>query len=466
VNASAPELGRPRPVGKIGFDRKSLDAIAEEILREGGPRVIRLRDAKGRSVVFVARHADVREVLTDEARFRVSHYTRLYGSIAPPGERLLMHEEDDQRRLRYEILQAAVAETPWFDPDGAALPKLAETTVADLLATFSARRSPSFDAIGEYAYLAPYLVGTRVLGLAGPTRAGLFERLVCFLKSFPDGRRFTPETTPYLTQFVWSQLVFGHLFGNFDNGVFLLRLVARLSAHRLLDHIGRQLPMVAEDDDPAHRSLFSALLSKPVRERFEARCEGRYEDHVAALMLELMGTMQAVPGMAFTTILQDWQERDVSFEEALAPLAAVDARLFVMETLRMSPPARFLLRNATPGAKVAGVELGDNEYVCALLANATMNPDEVMTPNEILPRDRQVYLHFGPLDGPHRCFGRHVAPIILGAMFQGLKSLSHLRAGQIKGNGFPDRMTAAFSPQPRPQPREPDETERLMGVAA
>jgi hypothetical protein len=416
--------------------------------------------------VFVARHDDVREVLTDEARFSVCHYTILYSSIAPPGERLLMHEDDCQRRLRYEILEAAVGLTPWFDRDGIALTGLVQKTVTDLLDTFTARSSPSFDAIGEYAYFVPYLVGSRVLGLAGPSRAGLFERLVCFLKSFPEGRRFTPETTPYLAQFVWSQLIFGHLFGNFDNGNLLLRLVARLSETRLLNHIRRQLPTVAEDDDPAHRSLFSALLSKPVRDQFEGRCKGRYEQHVAALMLELMGTMQAVPGMAFTTILQDWQDRGVSFEDGLAPLGAVDARLFVMERLRMSPPARFLLRNATPGATVAGVALGKNEYVCALLANATMDPNQLKAPDEILPRNWQVYLHFGPLDGPHRCFGRHIAPIILGAMFRGLKSLAHLRAGPIKGNGVPDRMMVTFSPQARPQRREPDQTERLMGVAS
>jgi cytochrome P450 len=454
VNSPPPtELVSEETASKVPVDDSAkLDGYADRILKAGGPRAIRVRETSPfitrTSVVFFARHEDAVELLTDENRFSVKHYTAAYDAIAPRGARLLMHQPDEGRTERYAILRSAAAQTPWFQPDTAALRAVAANCVGDLLAAFRSRESRQFDVIGDYGYFVPYLVGLRFLGLPGPQSWDLFARLACLIKNPPQGRRFTPETAPFRTQFIWSQLIFAQLFTDFENRDVFLRFAARYTEARLRAHIRDRL-QYSQYREPrrADQTLLSALLSAEVRTLYSQVSDDRYAEHVLSLMLELMGTAQTIPGLAFGGIIKRWDDENLGFEAELRDFTAARSDAFVDESLRLSPPARYLLRTALEDTAVGGVAIRKGEYVCALVAKAATDPRVIKDGVGMdLARSQAIYLHFGPEGGPHRCFGWHVARVLLGEMFAGLKTLPGLERIEKVTGKVPERQIVRFAP--------------------
>jgi cytochrome P450 len=437
---------------KVPLDESATDTYADRILHSEGPRAIRVQETgsfiKRTSVVFFARHEDAVTILTDEDRFSVKHYTAAYDAIAPRGARLLMHQPDEGRKERYAILCSAAQQTPWFQPDSEALRVVAADCVGDLLAAFRGRESRQFDIIGDYGYFVPYLVGLRVLGLPGPQSWDLFAWLACLFKNPPKGRKFTPETRPFRTQFMWSQLVFAQLFTDFENRDLPLRFFARYTETRLRAHIRHRL-QYSEYQEPrrADQSLLSALLSTDVRQLYGQVGDDRYAEHVLSLMLELMGTAQTIPGLAFGGIIKRWDDENLGFEAELQDLTSENSVAFVDESLRLSPPARYLLRTALEDTSVGGVAIRKGEYVCALVAKAATDPRVIKGDTGMdLARSQAIYLHFGPEGGPHRCFGWRVARVLLGEMFVGLKTLPGLERTESVIGKVPERQIVRFAP--------------------
>jgi cytochrome P450 len=475
---SLPKADQPgeRTVGKVAFDPPILDGYATEILSGGKTRSIRVseRAARGVRVTFVAQPQDVTAALSNEAVFSVGHYTRLYAAIAPPGKRLLMHEPDSERTLRYEILRAAAAETAWFKPNAKPLRDEAKRCVGDLIQAFRARPTRTFDLITEFGSFAPYLLGCRILGLPGPRRWGLFPRLFCFLKGGFRVRPFRPETGAFLTQLTWSQLVFGQLFGNFERRNPVFNLLAPYAAKKLRAHIAGRLQAWAAGEGAQDASLLSVLCSDGFRKRWRDRLTPEaYDEEVLSLMLELMGTIQAIPGQAFATIVKRWiggaGGLETGLADGLADMAHVDLDSFVMESLRLSPPAPYLLRRVVADGGCGDAAVAAGEYVCALAAHAGRDPASVPDPGEIRAgRPAEVYFHFGPEGGPHQCFGRYVARTLLGEMFVGLAALPGLKAvDKMRGLKIDDRLEVRFDKgPPRPAGPPPDATQRLAGIAA
>ena len=359
-----------------------------------------------------------------------------------------MHQPDEGRKERYAILCSAAQQTPWFQPDSEALRVVAANCVGDLLAAFRARESRQFDIIGDYGYFVPYLVGLRVLGLPGPQSWDLFARLACLFKNPPQGRKFTPETGPFRTQFMWSQLVFAQLFTDFENRDLPLRFFARYTEARLRAHIRHRL-QYSEYQEPhrADQSLLSALLSTDVRQLYGKVGDDRYAEHVLSLMLELMGTAQTIPGLAFGGIIKRWDDENLGFEAELQDLTSENSVAFVDESLRLSPPARYLLRTALEDTSIGGVAIRKGEYVCALVAKAATDPRVIKGDTGMdLVRSQAIYLHFGPEGGPHRCFGWHVARVLLGEMFLGLKTLPGLERTESVIGKVPERQIVRFAP--------------------
>lgn len=190
LETAAPLQGASvRQVNKISFDQSVLDGYADFIFAPGGPRAIRVVEVGGQarpiSMVVVARHEDVTTVLTNESVFSLSHYAELFSAISPPGSCLYMHSPSPERTQRGEILKAATARTPWFQPDGVAIRQLARKTIDGVLKSYRARATPAFDIIGEYGYFAPYKIACSALGLPGPRRHGPLEWLFTEAKCFP-----------------------------------------------------------------------------------------------------------------------------------------------------------------------------------------------------------------------------------------------------------------------------------------
>ncbi|HEY7901269.1 MAG TPA: hypothetical protein VIC25_08805 [Caulobacteraceae bacterium] len=429
-----------------------LGRIGEEIL-ETGVGAIRYRETSGRSprsVVFVARHHDVVQVLTDEETFSVCHYDTLYSAIAPEvgGHRacFLMRVPGAERTERKAILDAAKAATPWWDVDPRDRRRTARACVATLLAAFAARKRHRFDLIGEFGFFAPYLIANRIFGLPGPRQFRILPRLICLANSLPLGRTFGRDDGPALTQLVWSELVLGQLFVNFEDRNPVLRWLARRGLAALRRHIkvrvASPLPF-----PPGEPTLLSALLSPEVSSRFERRCVTPYGEHVVSLMIELVGTAMVVPGQAFTAVVNRWLEAGVGFGD-LKLMADTDVDDFVDEQLRLAPPADHLLRNALHDTELGGLTVKQDEYVCALVGAAGK---DVCDANRLVcGRPQEDYVHFGPNAGPHHCFGRPIAHAMLAEMFIGLRGLPNLTAqqGAITDLGhqgiIPGRLKVSF----------------------
>jgi cytochrome P450 len=416
-------------VPKLSFDADTLRAYAAQ-MRQGGRRAMRVREtgaSPNRSVVVVAGHQDAADVLTDEAAFSVCHYARLFGAISPQAGYLLMRDESPERTLRYAILDKAKLQTPWWDADPTVIrPEtrdLARGVVGRLVDGFRRREAPAFDVLGEFGAFAPYLIACEVFGLPGPDGGDPFAWLATQLMTLPKLRPFTAQTRPYFTQALWSQMVLGQLFANFENREAVIRLLARWSARRFRAHIGERLARPAPQVDPARRDLLGALGL--VRPQFPEVSDGAYETHVVYLLLELVGTALAVPATAFTSLI-DAEVARTGGPLRFDGLTRDNADAYLDEALRLAGPTGHLLRTAARTMTFADMQIEQGEYVCAVVAEAER---DVPAGDQLTPgRPQSAYMHFGPERGPHRCFGRPIALPMLGEMLLGLQSLPGLKA--------------------------------------
>jgi cytochrome P450 len=447
-------------VQKLSFDAGTLSGYAAQ-MRERGRRAVRVREtgqAPNRAVVFVAGRQDAADVLTDEDAFSVCHYARLFGAVSPQGAYLLMRDESPERTLRYEILERAKLQTPWWDADPQvirpALRELARGVVESLMDAFRRRETPAFDVLGEFGAFAPYLVACEVFGLPGPQGCDPFAWLATQAMTLPKFRPFTAQTGPYLTQALWSQMVLGQLFADFENREAAIRLLAGASARRFLRHIRATLARPAPGVDPARRDLLSAL--RLVRPQFPQVSDAAYETHVLYLLLELVGTALAVPAAAFTSLI-DAEVARTGGPLRFDGLMRDNADAYVDEALRLAGATGHLLRTATRTMAFADVQIEKDDYVCALVADAERDvPDgDRLTPG----RPQSAYLHFGPEGGPHRCFGRPIALPMLGEMMLGLQSLPGLQttADLTKAPfiGIETRRVVRFDPSTAKLPGQP-----------
>ena len=420
---------------------EELDRIGAHILN-GGPRAVRYRETRpgGASMVFVAHHDDVVTVLTDEAAFSLRHYGSLYSAIAPRGAYIIMRDEGPERAERMDILNAAAARTPWFGPDRAKCRDLTRACVDNVITAVKGRHV--FDLIEEYGFFVPYLVAKRVLGLGEPRAVSLLPLAICLLNGHSPFQILKPETRPYLTDVVWSELVVGQILQNFENRVWPLRLLARSSVARLRSQFGHYIdafPRTAGD-----QTLLNALWA--VRDEFSVVKDRDYREHVISIMAELVTTLLLVPGSGFTGIVDRWlSPGGPGFEASLHTIGTIDDEEFVQEQLRLAPPDKQLLRTATRRIDLGGLTVEPGEYVCVLVkwAGADIPDPDAMKGG----RCPSTYLHFGPENGPHRCFGHRLAPTVLAEMFQGLRRLPQFDCSdKIKavGGSVPGRLPVTF----------------------
>jgi hypothetical protein len=428
-------------LGDLLQQPSELDRIGAEIL-EGGSRAIRYREnrAGGKSMVFVARRDDVTDVLTDEARFSLCHYDPLYAAIAPPGAYLIMQPESAERTQRLNILRAAADETPWFATDRTARRDLARGCVDHILSTADRRPDRRFDLIGEYAFFAPYLAAKRVIGMSASRSFSLLS-LIILANGHPVSQLFARETRPYLTDLVWSEFVLAQVLINFENRIWLERVVARHCASQLRRQIERQVDSVPNAF--GDQTLLKAL--QVVRPRFPDVEHEAYREHVVSITMELAATILLFPGQAFQGIIQRWLSPDgPGLAQSLGLLDTMHAEAFVQEELRLAAPSSHLLRNATGSIELGGLNLERGEYVCALVMAAGM---DIPHPQCVkAARPPETYLHFGPINGPHRCFGHLFAPTLIAEMFLGLTRLSGLAlvGRPSKPVPVPGRMIVGF----------------------
>ena len=425
-----------RIVDAISFETKELDRIGAEILAPGGPRAIRLRERRGggRSVVFVAHHEDALRVLMEEDTFSLAHYATLFAAIAPPRVRLLMAPQTARLKQQRNLFNTTVVGMANSALADAVLSRLssessrraiAKRAVTSVLDSFRARERAEFDIIGEYAYFVPYLVAREVFGLPGPAKRDLLTSAFAALRwGMGSIHRFTPETTPFLTAVYLANLAFAQVFQNFENRTWYYRWLGANASACLVAHLRDRLDVALQGYDPYPKSLLSGLARAIQDGRAETRDD--YRAYAVSLLLEMFGTTLLIPPLAFTCIV-DWMVKEkCGIPGCLKELDDSKARAFVDELLRLSPPSKFLLRTATKGVMFETFHVDQNEYVCALVAQACRDPAVFKDPNTLAHGRTQNILHFGPSDGPHQCLGRELARDMFAEMLLGLGKLDNL----------------------------------------
>jgi len=402
------------------FEPAALAQIGAEILN-GGPPAIRYAETRrgGESMVFVAHHADVVRVLTDEQKFSLCKYASAYSAVAPAGASLVMRPASSDRCDRLAIMWAAAAATPWFGIDPTARRDLVRTCVNDVIAVVERQRS--FDLMADYGFFVPYLVAKRVLGVGTPRSFSLLP-LICLMNCHPLSKIFAPRTKAFFANIAWSQVLLAQVLKNFESRNRIFRLLAPRGEKHLRKQIEHEVD-AASKTASAEPLLLNALWA--VRDSFGQIDNDTYRDHVVSIMMELVGTILPTPGLAFSEIIDRWLGPGGSgLKESLRPLGVVDAETFAQEQLRLAPPTANLLRIATGPVELGGLTLREGDYVCALVKSAGGDTDEPQTVKA--GRCPSTYVHFGPETGPHRCFGHLLATSMLAEMFLGLNRLPEL----------------------------------------
>lgn len=486
------------------FSEQRLTLLGRRIL-QGEARVARVRFSERRDTrsaaqpafaAFLGRYDDVSTVLRNENAFGVSHYREHIEEITHGKPMLIgLPANDPVRMQRLQILQAALKQ---LTENGSRNPYTElESLAGEVTRTILARVVPAgrMDIVRDLALVVPVVIAKHFFGLPGPDRisptaiAAYFARLE--LTDVPPDwlARLDPlldHEKPVATVQAWAQAAFREVFLNIVRAR-ELTISAQRTTDEMLLHIDELMEQEYRRPSRA-RHLLAALVavkreqtetSQP--ERGSAAAE--IDEHIRAILAELLVGGIYTVGKAFANII------DLAFdprrlEPRIAGVFAEDGsrradlmtvlrevcrtadeatrkrRLdaFVSECLRFRPVSPLLFRVCTADTEVGGQAVRKGDLVCALVQAANMDPSKFNTPYDFrLDRQAGTYLHFGPVGGPHRCLGEHIAMAELRSMLVAVAELKELRrAAGPKGDleellRLPQSMVVRFTAQAQPR---------------
>jgi Cytochrome P450 len=423
-----------------GSEKTAVDpvtAYAQAILAEGGPELIRtpefdLKAEPGSRTFVAARYSTVTDVLMDEARFSLVHYDKLLQQVAG-GTRFFLGVDTAERQERIAMLQAAQTQVaselnlgaPPRDPSY--LDWIASVTREQAISVLSIMRR-SRGAGGrvnfarEYAYLVTYLTAKRVFGIPGPDKAPFVVRLLMFVRNvMAPGRwlQMKGEFGAAMSMFGMFHLVFGHLFGNMKGGGILEKLGKAGSkgyTDTLKQVLAGKLPV------PQH-SLQTAFTT--VRDQFEAIDDKRYWSHVTAIQYELVSAMTLLvgtplPRIAAKLVGPEEDRPGIGWSALIAQLrkagrSGTAGHDIIGELLRLVPGTR-LLRTATGPTEIGGEQLNAGDRIMTLNDFANQDERAFEDPGLFKLGRKKSPLNFGPVGGPHACYGQFIARTMLREM--------------------------------------------------
>jgi cytochrome P450 len=218
---------------------------------------------------------------------------------------------------------------------------------------------------------------------------------------------------------VWSHLIMGHIFANFQNRDGIRKTAASIASHELNAHIRRAIKQCEEEFEDhilAHM--------KAARSSFRNLSQDEYEDHMRMILFEFVGSIVMLVGISFGKLI-DVLARNKAPPTRLAELmTGPDGERLLEEALRLNTTTRSLLRRATRRVEIGGVTLEPRDYAFLLTGAASAHPSEYRNTPDATVR----YLNFGRQGGPHACFGQYWARAILIEMLLALSRATSLKA--------------------------------------
>ena len=319
-----------------------------------------------------------------------------------------------------------------------------------------ARSTGRIDLVRDLAGRAIYAMTDRVIGTPGP------EALTELAFSLKFAKRHVGDVPPewlallkgpppnkaYATLMIWSYLSVLDISGNVMGRTELRAISAKAGSEMEL-HI-RTMMAAARRNQPKEATLLSvfaddAFALKAIQRlylpgaseaEFKAglpQAKGLYAMDAIGLLMELAGTGLATVQSVFGRIMEFYLKAGVDLTAlatngGLATDDQVDRAL--MEAERLSPAAKWLLRQATRETTLpSGAVLKPGDWFAGVFPTANLDATVFDEPfRHKLDRDLNKYLTFGPPAGGKACWGRdRFALASLRAAFRAASRLESLR---------------------------------------
>jgi cytochrome P450 len=352
---------------------------------------------KGR-MTLVTRADDVRHVLNNEQAFTVRPYGRTMEHFAGPFALGLDGAQHAQAREKLDSLLAPI--------DSGKLRTWA-TDVAEQLVTERAH-SGRLDVVTGLAEPLPVRFVAEFFGVSGPDE----QTLIKWAKKLFEGTFLNVGHQRSLE--AEADSVAAEMRAYVDEEIARARRRDTTTVTTVLDRL-----IAMESDDTMIRTTLVGLVLATIPTVTEALV--RATDRLLRTRSAFAGARTAAQ-QADDELL--WQ--------------------CIREALRFRPQTSYLVRAAADSTAVAGTprhlqQIRERDVVLAATASAMRDPAMVARPLRFrTDRPDSAYLHFG--DGPHRCLGERIAPVLLtagvGALFRrpALRRVPG-RAGRLQTTG-------------------------------
>ncbi|MBV9850577.1 MAG: cytochrome P450 [Armatimonadetes bacterium] len=372
---------------------------------------------------LVSRAPDVREVLEQDAVFSV---TEVYAAKmeSTTGDFVLGMSAETAQYERERTLMQDVLRPDDLDTIEQFVGETAEALVRQ------AEPTGEMDVVSGLSRVVPSRLVGHYFGTPGPDEPTLMR---------------------------WMRAIFRDIFLNLANdpGTSAEGTAAGKELNTYLDAlIAARKPQVVADPE-AYDDFLSRLL------KVQAAGPARLDDSTVRRILGgiIVGAVDT-NSKAIAQAVDQLLDRPDQLQAAQAAAAAADPGLaaYIWEALRFNPQNPFLLRHCerdytlaagTPRART----IPAGSLVLVGTMSAMFDPEVVPDPDTFrLDRPVDVYLHFG--DGPHMCFGRHIAGRLIPTVARALLRRPGLRRadgpdGKIRYDGaFPDAFRVRFEAAP------------------
>ncbi|MDQ2686788.1 MAG: cytochrome P450 [Armatimonadota bacterium] len=375
-------------------------------------------------LAVVSRAPDVREVLEQDSVFSVREiYAAKMESTTGDfvlGMDTATAQYETERSLMQQILRPDDLET---------IDALVRETAEELVA--KAAPQGEMDIVSDLTRVVPARLVAKFFGTPGPDEAKLMR---------------------------WMRAIFRDIFLNLGNdpGMHAEGEAAAKELNAYLDDlIATRKPQIA-----GHPGRYDDYLSRLIK--VQQADPTRVDDETIRRILggTIVGTVDTNSKAVAQAIDQLLARPDAlaSAQEAAQADDITDVAPYVWEALRFNPQNPFLIRHCerdytiadgTPRAR----KIPAGSLVLAGTMSAMFDPDAVPEPDTFrTDRPAGAYMHFG--DGPHQCFGRHMAGRLIPRVAQALLRRPGLRrAGGAEGHlrydgAFPDGLNVTFEATP------------------
>ncbi|MFD0916086.1 cytochrome P450 [Pseudahrensia aquimaris] len=425
-----------------------------------------------KSVVFLAKHADAKAVISgvDKARdplFSVTQYQEAGRRLLRGHDLLIGTQKGDDTEADRERL-TDMLNTAWglLTTKGNAHARIEAITKRELEnALASAASTGEIDLVDDLAVRTSYAIVSEVFGTPGPDHLTELAMSLPFARQhigqvYPDWLETLDRTMPanrgMRTMQIWSILLLLDIVGNVPQ-VKALKALGNQAAAEMFGHFDVLLAKASQNmpldfgNDPGDRPLTLLdcllLIAPQIMAKYK-RTRADYLNDVRGLLLELVGSPVATIPVNFAAMMQESVKLNLDLPHLISmlqskPLFKGDASVsginrFIYEILRINPTVRLIMRQAMQDTVLpSGGKVKKDEWVAAIMAAA--NLDIAAFPNsqefslhpfdQGAKRDYENYMLFGAPGGGRECWGRdRLALLVMSECLKAAARLKGMRA--------------------------------------